>query len=243
MGELLACRKLSEIVDGLTRLLNDSLRQSEEDYRSLKLGDAEIDHIFRLADALWLHGGDPRKPHALLTSGKHSDGFVDVLRALKYTPICDLMGALLMQKVTEHHHKINWVVGSDHAGAVLSYSVALHLAAKHDFTEKGPDKAQVWKRFSILPDESVLQVEELITTTGTLQAVREGIRQAHPYPINFAPVVATLIHRSDQYEFQGSPIIYLRHLDIKTWEADKCPLCAQGSVAIRPKENWALLTD
>ncbi len=230
-------------MDGFTILLNDSLRQSEEGYRSLELRDEEIDHIFRLADALWLHNGDPRKPHALLTSGKHSDGFVDVLRALKYTPICDLMSVLLMEKIIKHCRKIDWVVGSDHAGAVLSYSVALHLAAKHDFTEKGPDKTQVWKRFTIQPEESVLQVEELITTTGTLQAVREGIRQAHPYPINFAPVVATLIHRSDQYEFQGSPIIYLRHLDINTWEVDKCPLCAQGSAAIRPKENWALLTE
>lgn len=44
------------------------------------VSDLWIDR-FKERDALWLHDGNVRRPHALLTSGKHSDGFFNsVLR-------------------------------------------------------------------------------------------------------------------------------------------------------------------
>lgn len=210
--------------------------------------EAEFDHVFQLADALWLHDGDPAKPHAELTSGRCSNGFVDVLRVLKYANLCDLFGHELYKRLIRQNslslreRQPDWVVGSDHAGATISYEVARRLGAKHDFTEKGGDKRQLWKRHVVGPDECVLQVEELITTTGTLQAVREGIREGNPNPVTFTPVVMTLVHRSDVYEFEGSPTLYFRHYDIASWEPEECPLCAAGSKRLRPKQNWAELT-
>jgi orotate phosphoribosyltransferase len=136
----------------------------------------------------------------------------------------------------------SWVVGSDHAGATLSYAVAAALQSQHDFTEKGPDKTQIWKRFTIYQEQDVLQVEELVTTTGTLQAVREGIKAGNKYPVWFVPVALTLIHRSSQHQFEDGPILYLAHFDIETWEPSECPLCKAGSKRIKPKQNWAELT-
>ncbi len=219
--------------------------------------DVEFDHVLKLAGALWLHDNDPAMPHAELTSGRCSDGFVDVLRVLKYTSLCEVFASelyklLVRQNLPLQERRPDWVVGSDHAGATISFEVARHLKAKHDFTEKleikDPEtgevveKKQLWERHTIEPDEVVLQVEELITTLGTLRAVREGIREGNPNPVTFVPVVLTLVHRSDVYEFEGAPILYLRHYDIKSWEPEECPLCAAGSKRIRPKQNWAELT-
>jgi orotate phosphoribosyltransferase len=213
------------------------------------LNPAELRHIFEKCDALWLHSGDPKAPHAELTSGKCSNGFVDVLRVLRYTNLCQIFSKMLVRKLegeydyySKHEGGIDWVVGSDHAGATISYAVGSWFGAQHDFTEKGPDKTQVWKRFAIQPDEIVLQVEELVTITGTLKAVRDAINIANPTPVNFAPVVMTLVHRSDQYEFEGGPILYLAHFDIQTWQPKDCPLCLAGSERIRPKQNWEKLT-
>lgn len=209
----------------------------------------EVSHIFKLCDALWLHSGDPAAPHAELTSGNCSNGFVDVLRVIRYTNLCELLAQQLVRIIEAKLYdelgcdgKVDWVVGSDHAGADFSHAVATWLLTQHDFTEKGPNKTQIWNRFMIEPGEAVLQVEELVTTTGTLQAVRDGIRRSHPHPVKFAPIVATLIHRSHVYEFEGAPIIYLAHYDIETWEPEWCPLCKAGSVRLRPKQNWARLT-
>ena len=217
-----------------------------------------VSNVLRLCEALWRHPGDSNAPHAVLTSGKHSNGFVDTLRALSYTHVCSLLAYHLVRKIEEYEDEqmdtnpdlplgIHWVVGSDHAGAVFSHDVARWLGARHDFTEKGPNGSQIWKRLTIESFEKVLQVEELVTTCGTLHAVRQGLTDGGKRKVSFKPYAATLIHRSDQYHVDEActePIIFLAHYDIQTWEPEKCPLCAQGSKAIKePKKNWAELNN
>jgi orotate phosphoribosyltransferase len=218
------------------------LRQYEGEIYDDHLSDEAIRHILQTCDALWLHSGDMSRPHVELTSGKCSNGFVDVLRVLRYTNLCHLMAEQLSHiLMRDYKGRIDWVVGSDHAAATLSYEVARCFLAQHDFTEKGLDKTQLWKRFVIQPDEVVLQVEELVTTSGTLQAVRDGLRRAHPAGITFAPLVATLVNRSPLTHFEGVPIVSLATYDIKSWAPEECPLCAAGSPRVRPKHNWAAL--
>lgn len=210
-----------------------------------KITQEEISYVLELCDALWLYPyhANPTKPHAELTAGDHSDGFVDTLRALRFTNVCQLLAYKLLEKVWQKYSgPIDWVVGSDHAGAAFSHSVAIWLSAQHDFAEKGPDKRQLWKRFTIEPEEVVLQVEELMTTSSTLLAVRNGIREGNQKPVTFAPVVAVLIHRSDVHEIEGSSVISLVHYDIKKWKPEGCPLCKAGSQALRPKQHWPELT-
>lgn len=206
-------------------------------------GQAYVDELLAKTDSLWLHSGREADPHAELTSGKHSDGFVDTLRAISYPGICQVFAGMLVYRLREMYTgPIDWVVGSDHAAADISHSVAIMLGARHDFAEKGPDKTQVWKRFAIGPDEVVLQVEDLITTSGTFMAVRQGVRLGNEQPIQFAPYVLAVVHRSEVLDIEGSPILYLAHYDIEVWDPGKCPLCAKGSKALRPKQNWHELT-
>lgn len=219
----------------------------------------EVTSILSVCDALWIHSGEPKDPHAVTTLGKCTNGFIDTLRALRHTNLCHLLALSMANQLVEHfpgYHRLkyppSWVIGSDHAGATVSHSMAYWLGAMHDFTEKGPvvdkKKTQRWSRFEILPGEWVLQAEELITTTATLGAVRQAIRVGNQQlgivsPVQFVPVVSALVHRSDQYEFEGGPILSQAHYDIKTWEKEECPLCAQGSERIEePKKHWARLT-
>jgi len=229
--------------DGVMRApLADLLQLRPQEFRG-EMTQSALVRIFQACDALWLHSGDPEHPHAELTSGKCSNGFVDTLRVLTHTNLCTLFAQFLLREVYRNYDGlIGWSIGSDHAGAALSHEVGRLIGCRHDFTEKGPDKTQLWKRFTIEPDEVVLQVEELVTTTGTLKAVREGIRTGNAHPVQFASVVATLVHRSQEYELEGAPIVHLVHLDIEVWDPDKCPLCAAGSKRLRPKQNWTELT-
>ena len=237
-AEILAIRDISQL-----RYLNlGNLGPRDE------LTWEEYRHIFKLCDALWLHSGNPTDPHAELTSGKCSDGFIDTLRVLCYPNLCQIMAMMLVRMIKDYRHSDlwclpDWVIGSDHAGATLSFAVAGYLNARHDFTSKGPDGAQIWNRFEIQPGERVLQVEELVTTTKTLQAVRDGIIKGNPHPVTFSPVVMTLVHRSDVYQLDDeTSILYCEHYDIQTWDPTECPLCAAGSKRLRPKQNWAELT-
>ena len=94
------------------------------------LTQAGVTHTLELCEALWLHSGDPKMPHAELTSGKCSNGFVDVLRALRYTNVCDILAYHMVHALedkideiengenanTMMYRPLGWVIGSDHAG-------------------------------------------------------------------------------------------------------------------------------
>lgn len=209
---------------------------------------ARIQSILTNRDALWLRGetNDMRVPHAALTNGRCSDGYVNMSKVLCNPAICtifatDLIHRLQQESVRMPSHR-TWAIGSDHAAATLSFEVARQLRTYHDFCEKGSDGTQLWRRHNISPYDVVLRVEDLITTFGTVRAVTEGIRAHHDYPIDFLPVVATVVNRSGQSEFDGVKIISLLDLTIQTWEQDSCPLCAAGSKRLRPKDHWGELT-
>src|SRR5688572_25851722 len=104
----------------------DELRQlTWQDLEDRAITEAEFRHIFSLSDAFWLHNGDPQMPHAELTTGLCSNGFIDTLRALRFTNICQLMAHQSVRKIrSAYDGPIDWVVGSDHAAATFSFAVA-----------------------------------------------------------------------------------------------------------------------
>ncbi len=215
----------------------------------LILAPEEVHHVLSLTGALWQHNGDPKAPHAMLRSGKHSDGFIAVTEALKYATINSLFAVSLVNKINRQNlGHIDWVVGSDHAAATFSYAVAqrfmiewINRDLKHNFSEKvveGGGEKQKWSRHTIGKDERVLQIEELCTTNLTLSRVRYGIAEAHPdYPITYIPIIGMAVNRTGSDNFEESSVVSL--LDITFNEYDvkngkQCPLCAGGS---EPLEN------
>ena len=217
------------------------------------LTEAEFAHIFGLLNAFWIYQGDvqnpdPNLPHAELTSGKCSTGYINCSKGLALTNLCSIFAGQLTTKLAQQHGKlpIDWVVASDHAGAAFGKDVANLLDTKYEFCEKGADKSQIWKRQVIEPGETVLQVEELITTLSTITAVRQGIRLGNPHPVEFTPVSLVLVNRSHDRELslEAKPVIHLFYFDIQAYDGpDVCPLCQAGSPRYKPKgKDWELLT-
>jgi hypothetical protein len=144
------------------------------------------------------------------------------------------------------------VIGSPYAGITFSYEVAKAFRATHGFTEKDPSdpkkKRMLWKRFNIPAKSKVLQVEELITTSGTFKAVRRAIIEGNSEPVNFLPVVGVLIHRPPKlpvhYEINGEKIKIVPLVEKLMWAVDpsKCSLCRASSIRLSPKNHWAELT-
>ena len=139
------------------------------------------------------------------------------------------------------------------AAITFSFELAHQLGARHGFAEKNPryDEKEpgkepkfLWKRFGIPRGARVLQAEELITTTGTTFDVRDAVKCGNPHEVFFLPDIACGIFRPphDGAMTAISDIIYLAKKVVKTWPPSECPLCKQGSLRMKPKENWAELT-
>lgn len=225
-----------------------------------ELSTREIKHIFTVCGAYWLHPGNanPQAPHALLTTRKHSDIYVNCPLVLCHTNLCQIMAYQLFIRLRKHYTgPIDWTTGSDSSALALSKDVAnlsgsrWHPMQKVKPQKPGEEERQVWEKMIIGPSETVLHVEELMVTSTTFHRVRRGIVEAHPnYPIQFIPHTPVLVLRPEAkkpIKIEGTQLfspLYFETLVVDPDNGEVCPLCAQGSEALSPKgENWKKLVD
>ncbi|EKE20242.1 MAG: hypothetical protein ACD_8C00034G0006 [uncultured bacterium] len=217
------------------------------------LSNEEFDYIFETCpQAFWLRdNSNPLNPHTALTAGGCSNGFVNTLQVLSYANLCYILAYHMAVRVRQvWPGPVDWVVGSDHAGAVFSQNVALFFpGARHDFTTKVPKSGdiaerQIWNRFTIGKEEWVLRIEELMTTGTTNDRVVAGIGEFHTeYPINYIPVIGICVNRSGMVEYKDSVLVSNRDYDITSYSRPEvCQWCKDGSPRIEnPKQNWGKL--
>lgn len=227
-------------------------------FKSSVFTPQDVLHIFDALDAGWIYDNDPQKPHAELTSGMHSNGFFDCLRILRYPNLCEILARQLVKKldassIAQNIGQIDWVIGSPYAAITFSYEVARALNAIHGFVEKDTApplptdpqaKRMLWARMTIPAGARVLDVEELITTSGTLKEVRRAVEAGNKEPVNFLPVVGALVHRPPKLSvnYEGISVVALVEKEVQAFKPEECPWCKAGSKALRPKTHWAELT-
>ena len=226
------------------------LRIDPRYYDEKRLSQEDILYFFDLCDAVWLHDGDPERPHAELTSGLCSNGFFDCLRVLKYVNLSEILANQLARKIRNAigGQKVDWVIASPMAGITFGHDVARALGASiFMFTEKDPDQKgkMLWKRMAIPEGETVLQIEELTTTSKTLNAVQEAVNDGNPNPVNWLPHVGIFVHRPPKLpvtHYGDREVVALIEREIWAVHPSKCSLCKGRSVRCRPKTHWRELT-
>lgn len=223
--------------------------QLEAIHKGFLIPTEEILRLLGIANAHWYfdYAGDPTRPHALLTSGKHSDGYINCSEFFEYPRMEDLMAAQLAKQLLDAgiaFGGVDWVLSSPMAAITFGTKVAAHLGARFAFTEE-KDKMKQLMRFGIKPGETVLQVEELITEATTLRAQHEALRQATDGGAKLIPFVGIFFNRSGEKAFGSQQYVAVVDQPMPRWTPDECPLCQKGSEAIPPKKprtNWELLT-
>ncbi|MFA5887000.1 MAG: hypothetical protein WC863_04500 [Patescibacteria group bacterium] len=220
----------------------------------LYIDPLEILSWFGTCEAYWGHSGDPKDPHAELTTGMCSNAFFDCLRVLEYLNLSEILADQLAQKIrqTISDQPIDWVIASPMAGITFGHDVARALGAtRMFFTEKDPaDKDKMlWVRRTIPAGETVLQIEELITTSKTTNAVQLAVDEGNKEPVNWIPLVGALVYRPKhlmpRINMCGErQVISLIAKEVWAVDQKECPLCAAGSLRYKPKKdkNWDILT-
>ncbi|MDQ5928017.1 MAG: orotate phosphoribosyltransferase [Patescibacteria group bacterium] len=209
--------------------------------------------IYKEREALWIHDGNPRREHALLSSGLHSGGFFNSELVMDDPCLLDDACQALLERLLEEGFDINdvhRVVGPAMGAITIAHDLARRIGRRRGrpclrgYTEKmegeAPDKVMVFKRTSIRAGEMILPVEDVITTGGSISATITAIAVGCAWA---TPFVATLVNRSGRTKFGDQKIVALIDRPMPTWTPDMCPLCKEGSKAIKPKgsESWARL--
>lgn len=209
---------------------------------------------FELRDALWLHSGDPHQPHALLTSGMHSGAFVNCRKVMEDECLARrAVGALVtkISRVRSPHLWVDFVIGPQTGATKLALLLAEEIARREQrqaCVSLSPAKVTIdgQKRMRFtdqevrrLRDAIALMCEDVITTGESVVLTDEEVRAAQASTL---PFVVCLVNRSGKTWVGGMEIFALIDHYMPTWHAHECPLCALGSIALRPKDNWAALT-
>ena len=161
------------------------------------------------------------KGHFLLTSGLHSDTYVEKFQLLQYPQYTSQLCEELAKRFQDD--KIDVVIGPAVGGIIIAHEVAKALGTRFIFTEREENGIMTLRRgFEINPGERVLVVEDIVTTGGSVQEVLNVVL-AHGGAL---AGVGLLVDRSDgQVKFGNLKTEALLHLSIPTHKANDCPLC------------------
>jgi len=204
---------------------------------------------YKQRGALWIHDGNSKRPHALLTSGKHSDGFFNSELVMEDSALLAEACSNLLHKLEIDEgvslSKIDRVVGPAMGAITMAHEMARQISegtghrCLRAYTEKF-EKMMVFQRTTIKPTELILLVEDVLTTGGSVEITSAAVAATFGYIL---PFTAVLVNRSGFKEVGGKKIVALIDRPMPVWASDDCPLCKNGSEAIRPKgtENWKRL--
>ena len=78
----------------------------------------------------------------------------------------------------------------------------------------------------------------MLTTGGSVDRAATAVTNAGGIVL---PFLLVLVNRSSLTEASGKKIVALIDRSMPMWTPDECPLCKDGSEAVRPKDNWARL--
>lgn len=174
-------------------------------------------------DALLRSTGALLEGHFKLASGRHSGVYIEKFRIME-----DPAATVEMCGMVADHFRgsgATLVIGPAMGGVILAYETAKQLGLHGIFAEKGVDGRLMFDRgFEIAPGRPVLVVDDVLTTGGSVRQVLTLLEQLGAKVVG----VGFLIDRTNGGVDFGVPFFACHAMQIESFAADACPLCAQG---------------
>jgi orotate phosphoribosyltransferase len=170
--------------------------------------------------------------HFLLTSGLHSPRYLQCARVLMDPPLATALGAALADRLRPllARESPSAVVAPALGGVLVAHEVARALGCRGLFTERQEGGMTLRRGFTLEGGEPVVVVEDVVTTGGSTREVIEAVRARGGRVL----AVGSLVDRSGGRVDLGVARACLLEIEVPTYPADACPLCADGSKPEKP---------
>lgn len=164
--------------------------------------------------------------HFLLSSGKHSNGYVQCAKLLQYPDKAEKALAIVVEKLKDLD--IDIIVGPAMGGIIVAYELARQLGKPSIFTEREDGKMTLKRGFYIEKGQKVLIAEDVVTTGKSAYEAIEAVENKGGIVVG----IASLADRtSSDLKY---PLYAGTKLEIKTYDAQDCPLCKEGLEIKKP---------
>jgi len=174
--------------------------------------------------------GAIQRGHFKLTSGVHSDIYIQCAQVMQYPEFMNNLCSELGKKF--RGDDVDVIVGPAVGAIIMAHVMARVLGpwVRAIFTERENGKMTLRRSFKIKKGEKVLVVEDVTTTGSSVKEVIDIVKERQGKVVG----VGALIDRSGGKIDFGVKTRSLLTLDIKTYLPEVCPLCKKGIPAVKP---------
>ena len=157
--------------------------------------------------------------HFILSSGLHSNQYVQCAKLLSYPKQAEIICAALTEKIKSNFNKIDIVLSPALGGIVVGYEIGKQLNTQTIFAERSNNKLVLRRGFAIPQDSNVLIVEDVITTGKSAIECSEIVKINKANLIGFACV----IDRSDNNVLIKEKIVSQIKIKIAIFKENELP--------------------
>jgi orotate phosphoribosyltransferase len=173
--------------------------------------------------------------HFKLSSGLHSDRYLQCAKVLQWPVRAEALGAALAAKLSRFSPQV--VVSPAMGGLIIGQEVGRGLGCRAIFAERTEGAFALRRGFALEPGERVAVVEDVVTTGKSTREVFDLVRSQG------AEVVATsgiIDRRGAQIglPIDSVPAAFLLELNVPAWNPDTCPLCSRGETLAAPGSRF-----
>ena len=181
----------------------------------------ELLDLFRRSGAL-LEG------HFRLSSGLHSTGYLQCALVLQHPDHAEALGRALAERVRLLRPSV--VLSPALGGLIIGHEVGRALGVRAIFAERQGGVLTLRRGFTLADIDRVLVIEDVLTTGGSTRETIQVARAAGGQVVG----AAAIVDRSGGGARFDVPFEGLLDIDLPTYEADGCPLCARGEPVAKP---------
>lgn len=186
------------------------------------------------------------KGHFLLSSGKHSEYYLQSAKVLEDPKISEKLAKELAKEIQKANIKIDTVCSPALGGILAGYELARALRARFIFTERVDGVMSLRRGFEITKGEKIIICEDIITTGGSAKESANAVKELGAEIVAYS----ALANRGYCKRIGGNnestnvckleddlPLFALEDFYFTTYNQDECPLCKDGSKAYKPGSN------
>lgn len=177
---------------------------------------------------IFVQCGALREGHFLLTSGRHSNRYIQCAQVLQYPHYAGLLAREIGERLPVA--EIDVVIGPALGGILVAHEVARYLGARSLFAERVEGRLTLRRSFTIAAGEKVLAVEDVLTTGGSLGEAVSLAREAGGEVV----AAAALVDRSGGALNLDVPVVALIEASLETYLPENCPWCRAGLPLVKP---------
>ncbi len=196
----------------------------------------DVEGIYKEAEAL-LEG------HFILSSGNHSNRYLQSAKVLEYPKRATLLATALADMIRDSGIEVETVCAPALGGILAGYELARALGTRSIFVERKEGSMELRRGFEVKKGEKIVICEDIITTGGSAMEAAKIIEELGAEVVAFASLANRGFCRREGTDTTpkpecklptDKPLFALDDFSFEMFTPDVCPLCKEGSQAIKP---------